>query len=146
VTRPDRDTLLRALSELEQRHRERPLGNDLIEAARYLRALTKPVVEDYPEPPSRDIDTSLAAAESIKKSLNAMQTNVLKFITGRGDHGATYDEVVRELNMKPQTASARVRELRARGRIAKSNKKRPTQSGRQAVVYTAICLTDPPTL
>lgn len=136
MPQPSNQTIRNALSELENIHRRSPLGPDLIRTAQWLRELTKPIIEhDYPSPPSSDDDTSLAAAESVRATLNSMQAEVLRFIKGRGEYGATCEEVEIGLGMKHQTASARVRELRAKGRIEKSGRKRLTTSNRNAVVY-----------
>ncbi len=86
------------------------------------------------EVPFSDDDTSLAAAESYLPLAKGDEQKVLRIIAARGTIGATCDEVEQLLNMKHQTASARVRELTKKGWIAKSGFKRPTRSRRSAAV------------
>ena len=78
-------------------------------------------------------ETSEAAATSVERELGRLQADVLRFIEERA--GATCDEVERGLNLRHQTASARVYELRERGLIEDSGAKRKTSSGRAAVVW-----------
>lgn len=85
--------------------------------------------------PSVDVDTSRDAAASIQGVLNSMQSKVLGWIRSRGDDGATCDEVEAALEMKHQTASARIRELVLKDRICDSGMRRKTRSKRKAIVY-----------
>lgn len=86
-------------------------------------------------PPSvAGCDTSEAAAESIRPHLGQLQTAVLRCIL-RAPGGRTCDSVEAELDMRHQTASARIRELSQRGAIVDSGERRPTRSGRKAIVW-----------
>ncbi len=86
-------------------------------------------------PHVKDSDTSLAAAESMAETGRQVREKVFRHITLSG--GSTCDEIELALNMRHQTASARVRELALTGRIRDSGNRRKTRSGRQAVVWTA---------
>jgi hypothetical protein len=89
-------------------------------------------------PPHARTDTSIDAADSIIDSINELQRTILAFILdteGEDVTGATCDEIEEELGLKHQTASARVRELSQRGLIVDSGDRRPTRSGRQAIVW-----------
>jgi hypothetical protein len=92
-----------------------------------------------PEPPSvAGSATSEAAGASIVHKLNQMQAAIRDHIHALGEQGATCDEVEAALGMKHQTASARIRELRAKSKIVNSDRKRPTRSNRMAVVYVSF--------
>lgn len=82
-------------------------------------------------------DTSRAAAESVEESLENLRTLVLKRIRRSGKRGMTCDEVEVQLDLRHQTASARVRELFVKGQIIDSGERRTTRSGRAAVVWVA---------
>ena len=85
--------------------------------------------------PYSDSDTSKDAADSIG-DVTALRAAVLDFIKSRGKKGATCDEAEMALGLKHQTASARFWELNLKfKRIIKTDKKRPTRSGRSARVY-----------
>src|SRR4249919_1949633 len=91
----------------------------------------------YPERPGhvRDCDTSTAAADSLDDSLlTRMRAQVFTIIDLR-PRGATCDEIEVALNLRHQTASARVRELALGGVIFDTGERRPTRSGRPARVY-----------
>lgn len=89
-------------------------------------------------PHVRSSDTSKAAARSIEPQLGRLQGKVLEVIQRRAALGATTDEVEFVLAMSHQTVSARVKELRDKGLIRDKGTRRPTRSGRAAVVYVAV--------
>ncbi len=91
----------------------------------------------YPDRPGhvRGSDTSEAAAGSLDEStLSRLRRKVHAFIAMRAD-GATCDEVEIALDLRHQTASARVRELVLGGFIEDTGRRRLTSSGRRARVY-----------
>jgi len=77
--------------------------------------------------------TSTAAAKSIKPAIGKIKRQVLRFIRDQG--GATCDEVEQYLDLRHQTASARIRELSVAGLIVANGEKRKTRSGRAALVW-----------
>jgi hypothetical protein len=81
------------------------------------------------------MDTSLAALESLDTA--SLRELVFKMIEEMGCEGATCDEVEMALDMKHQTASARITELKKMGRIVALGAEwgRPTRSGRNARVH-----------
>ena len=81
-------------------------------------------------------DTSEEAADSIEYDTSRLRVIVFRFIQAR-QLGATCDECEVALDMRHQTASARVRELYLRGVITDSGLRRKTRSGRNAVVWVA---------
>jgi hypothetical protein len=98
----------------------------------------EPDLFSYPDRPGavRDCDTSEAAADSLADDqLSRLRLAVFTLVKGRGDRGATCDEVEVELSMRHQTASARIRELVLLGWLVDSERRRLTRSVRFARVY-----------
>lgn len=92
----------------------------------------------YPNEPGfvRHSDTSKVAAEAIKPDAQTLRRRVLAVIASAVD-GATCDEVEQWLDMPHQTASARITELKAQGKLIDSGARRRTRSGRLAAVLRA---------
>jgi hypothetical protein len=86
-------------------------------------------------PPHSNDSTSRAAAESIRPVASRLALAVLEHIREAG--GATCHEVEAGLKLAHQTASARIRELAQRDEVRDSGVKRPTPSGRMAIVWEA---------
>ena len=81
-----------------------------------------------------DSDTSRAAALSVAPHTPGLREQVLSAIRHAPD-GLTCDDVEALMNLRHQTASARVNELRNDGAIVDSGLRRPTRSGRKATVW-----------
>lgn len=81
------------------------------------------------------MNTSEAARESIKGRTQVMRERILAYLHYYGKGGATCDEIECGLDMKHQTASARIRELLDSGHIVSNGHTRKTRSGRAARVY-----------
>ena len=88
-------------------------------------------------PPSVDVDTSTAAADSMKPHASRIREDVLAAIQRSCPRGMTCDEIEVNLGLAHQTASARVRELAVAKDIVDSGRRRPTRTGRKAVVYVS---------
>jgi hypothetical protein len=87
-------------------------------------------------PHAKGSETSKAAAESQKGGgAQRDRERVLAAIIRAGIPGMTTDEVEVALRGRHQTISARVNGLHNDGLIVDSGGRRPTRSGRQAVVY-----------
>lgn len=82
-------------------------------------------------------DTSEAAAVSITPKAEGLRLLVYRHIWRNGLHGATCCEVELALEMRHQTASARIRELYLSDDVRDSGRRRRTTSGRNAVVWVA---------
>ena len=80
-------------------------------------------------------DTSEAAARSMVEDAGQLREFVFSNISKSRGAGMTCDEVEQETSMRHQTASARIRELAQKGRIVDSTRRRPTRSGRMAIVW-----------
>lgn len=85
--------------------------------------------------PHNGTETSAAAARSMRPVAGTLRARVLAVFERCGAHGATCDEVERDMDGRHQTISARVYELRNGGWIVDSGRTRKTRSGRQAIVY-----------
>lgn len=84
-------------------------------------------------------DTSHAAARShTPEDLGTLRARVWAHVERCGHHGATCDEIERDLGLTHQTASARVNELVKAGRLVDSDERRKTRSGRNATVWVAV--------
>ena len=81
-------------------------------------------------------DTSRAAAESVSEVKGWMRRRVWKALNRRGDRGATDEELQRALRMNPSTERPRRVELVESELVIDSGRRRPTRSGRMAVVWT----------
>ena len=86
-----------------------------------------------PPPPPGKTDTSAEAAAKIQAHVDDSSRKIFSMIKERG--GATCDEVEAEIGMIHQSASARIRGLVQAGLIAESPLRRPTRSGRPAIVW-----------
>jgi hypothetical protein len=80
-------------------------------------------------------DTSRAAFESLRPHLNRLQREVFGYVSARGTKGMTCDEIETQTGLAHQTASARIYELARSGVITDSGQRRPTISGRKAIVW-----------
>lgn len=80
-------------------------------------------------------DTSQAAALSI--DAGNLQQRALAHLRAAGRHGLTADELETLTGWRHQTASARLRELVLADLAYDSPDRRPTRSGRRAVVRKA---------
>jgi predicted transcriptional regulator len=84
----------------------------------------------------RGSDTSRDAAESMRPHVSHIEGEIMVILRALG--GCTCDEIEAETNLAHQTASARLKGLRDKGLIKFSGAKRPTRSGRAAMVYV-VC-------
>ena len=90
----------------------------------------------YPYSPGyvRESATSKAAAQDVRSTAGQMRTQIAGYIRAAVD-GATCDEVEAALDLRHQTASARVRELVLSKEIRDTGRTRKTRSGSPARVY-----------
>jgi hypothetical protein len=93
-------------------------------------------------PPHNGTDTSQAAAVSVAEHLPRLEGLVMTAIgplysdgTPKDIHGATCDEVEWHTGLSHQCASARINALARRRLIRDSGQRRPTRSGRKAIVW-----------
>jgi hypothetical protein len=82
-------------------------------------------------------ETSKAAAEKAAKNKDILREKVYAFIDKQGPHGATDQEVEAGTGIPGNTVRPRRGELAKRGRVVKTDRKRPTASGSGAGVWVA---------
>lgn len=87
--------------------------------------------------PHNGTDTSVAAANRAAPNAGAFRRRILGELQVRASYGATCDELEQALSLTHQTASARLRDLALAGRVIDSHERRPTRSGRKAIVWVA---------
>ena len=89
------------------------------------------------QPPSVYGDTSEAAAEAMKPTAARLRTRVYERLVLAGWDGMTDEELQVALRMVDNTERPRRRELVERDLVVDSGRKRPTISGRRAIVWVA---------
>ena len=91
------------------------------------------------EPPAqRHSETSVAAARAIKPDANRYRAMVLAALRRAGADGLTDEEGIAATGIGPSTYRPRRGELVDRGFVQDGGGKRPTASGRPAVVWIAV--------
>lgn len=92
----------------------------------------------YPNAPGhRNVDTSIAAAAALAPKLGRLQRLAEGAIRDAGLHGLTADEVAARLGMDRWSIQPRISELRRKGLIRDSGRRRPNATGKQAIVWVA---------
>lgn len=102
--------------------------------------MSDPNLADMGDAPHNGTPTSKEAAESLTpETLKGLRAKVYNLIAARSfiGNGTTSDDIERILDMRHQTASARVNEL-ANGGLIEGRGRRTTRSGRSAVAYWVV--------
>lgn len=81
-------------------------------------------------------ETSAAAARSIAGNSQYQRLRIMDHVIAA--NGATCDECETALGMSHQATSARLCELSKAGRVCDLGERRPTRSGRKAVVWYPV--------
>jgi hypothetical protein len=81
--------------------------------------------------------TSRQAAEHMVDKAPTQRERVLEYVHGCGERGATAWEVEVALQMRSSSVNPRMWELRKLARIVPTERRRPTESGCDAVVHVA---------
>ena len=90
----------------------------------------------YPDAPGhRDVDTSVAAADTLAPKLGRLQLMAQTAIRAAGARGLTADELAAHLDMDRWSIQPRTSELKRKGLIADSGKRRPNATGKMAIVW-----------
>jgi DNA-binding IclR family transcriptional regulator len=98
--------------------------------------------ERYPDSPGhRAVDTSIAAADALAPGLGRLQRLALEAIRNAGHHGCTADELAAKLGLTRWTVQPRTTELRRKGAIQDSGRRRRNITGKAAIVWTATAST-----
>ena len=92
----------------------------------------------YPNAPGhRGIDTSMEAADDIAPKLGRLQFQVVTAIESARENGMTGDEVAARLGVERWSVRPRTSELRRKGVIRDSGRRRANTSGRSAIIWVA---------
>lgn len=81
--------------------------------------------------------TSYEAAEKVGRKTPSQRERIWAFIASEGEHGATREEIERELGLSGNTVRPRVAELLKVGRIRVAQETRRTVAGLRAEVLIA---------
>lgn len=92
----------------------------------------------YPDAPGhRNVDTSVAAANAIAPKLGRLQRLAQAAIKAAKERGLTADELAAKLDMDRYSVQPRTSELKRKGLIRDSGKRRLNSSGKAAIVWVA---------
>ena len=92
----------------------------------------------YPDAPGhRNVETSIAAAEALAPKLGRLQRMAETTIRSAGAHGLTADELAARLDMVRWSIQPRTSELKSKGLIRDSGRRRPNATGKAAIVWIA---------
>lgn len=90
----------------------------------------------YPDGPGhRNVDTSIAAANELAPKLGRLQKMAGTAIRAAGQRGLTADELAEQLDMDRYSIQPRTSELRRKGFIRDSGRRRKNASGKMAIVW-----------
>lgn len=90
----------------------------------------------YPDTPGhRHVETSVTAAEGIATKLGRLQRMAHQAIRDAGALGLTADELAARLDMERWSIQPRTSELRRKGLIQDSGKRRANCTGKLAIVW-----------
>lgn len=92
-----------------------------------------------------EAETGREAAEAITHKLGRLQRMAEAAIREAGAHGLTADELAAELDMDRWSIQPRTSELKRKGLIRDSGKRRPNATGKQAIVWVAGAPPEPAT-
>ena len=92
----------------------------------------------YPDAPGhRRVETSMAAADALAPKLGRLQRLAESAIRTAGPGGLTADELAALLQMDRWSIQPRTSELKRRGLIRDSGRRRPNATGKMAIVWVA---------
>jgi hypothetical protein len=98
---------------------------------------TKAQDASYPDRPACGAtDTSAAAAADLAPHLGRLQQLTLDTITDAGADGCTANELAAITGLPREAIQPRTSELRKKGKIVDSGRRRPNPNGKSAIVWT----------
>jgi hypothetical protein len=95
-------------------------------------------------PPHEHVDTSEEAAERARAHAERQRAQVWAFIYGKGENGATDEELQIEMHLEGNSQRPRRRELSLAGLVVETGRRRLTTKGRWARVRVAREFGPPP--
>lgn len=100
-------------------------------------------MKSYPDYPGHSpCDTSTEAAKALSPHLGKLQSIALAAIREHG--GLTTEQVSDKTGINPKAIEPRVSELKTKGLIVDSGKRRKNKSGKRAIVMVAVPQKAPP--
>jgi DNA-binding MarR family transcriptional regulator len=95
-------------------------------------------LQEYPNAPGhRGVDTSIEAAAAIAPKLGHLQKLVLATIRDAKGYGRTCNELAKVLKIDRSSIQPRTSELKLKGLIEDSKRRRRNSSGVNAIVWVA---------
>lgn len=92
----------------------------------------------YPDAPGhRGVETSVAASEALQPKLGRLQALAAAKIREAGERGLTADELAAKLRLDRWSVQPRTSELRRKGLVKDSGRRRPNVTGKLAIVWVA---------
>jgi len=92
----------------------------------------------YPDAPGhRGVETSVAASEALQPKLGRLQALAAATIREAGERGLTADELAAKLRLDRWSVQPRTSELRRKGLVKDSGRRRPNITGKFAIVWIA---------
>lgn len=92
----------------------------------------------YPDAPGhRGVETSVIAADALQPKLGRLQRMADHAIREAGERGLTADELAARLKLDRWSIQPRTSELRHKGMILDSGRRRPNVTGKPAIVWIA---------
>jgi hypothetical protein len=92
----------------------------------------------YPNAPGhRNVETSIAAADDLAPRLGRLQNMAQSAISEAGARGLTADELAARLDMDRWSIQPRTSELKRKGLIRDSGRRRTNATGKMAIVWIA---------
>ena len=93
---------------------------------------------DYPDHPGhRGVSTSVEAANDLAPRLGKLQKLVLDAVVEACPVGLTADELAAKVHMDRWSVQPRTTELKLKGLILDSGRRRPNVTGKKAIVWVA---------
>ena len=93
----------------------------------------------YPNAPGhRNVETSVAAAADLARRLGRLQHMAQTAIRDAGSDGLTADELAARLHLDRWSIQPRTSELKRKGLIRDSGRRRANATGKMAIVWTAL--------
>lgn len=93
----------------------------------------------YPDAPGhRNVETSIAASIALAPRLGRLQRLAEAAIREAGADGLTTDELAAWLEMDRWSIQPRTSELRRKGLVRDSGRRRPSATGKSAIVWVVV--------
>ena len=92
-------------------------------------------MNNYEHAPHNGVHTSIKAAHRIAPKAGSIGARILAYLQGRGDHGATLEEIELDTFISGNTVRPRMKTLREREQVVDAGFSRPTRADNEAIVW-----------